>query len=56
MAPFYKSFYFIINALINSVVKVCSEMPVTMGSGFIEAGKLAASCTIRVSTERYFSL
>ena len=54
MAIFYKHIYLIINALINTVVKDCSEIPFTVGSGRIEASELAGFCTIMVLSERYF--
>ena len=53
MMTFYKYIYLIINALINTVVKDCSEIPLTMGSSCIEASELAAFCTVTVFSERY---
>lgn len=53
MTTFYMYIYLIINALINTAVKDYSEILLTMGSGRIEASRLAVFCTIRVFSERY---
>ena len=53
MTTFYMYIYLIINALINTAVKDYSEILLTMGSGRIEASRLAAFCTVRVFSERY---
>ena len=35
----YRYIYLIINALINIVIKGCSEIPFTMGAGFIKVNR-----------------
>ena len=47
MATFYRYIYILINVLIDFVVKDCSEIPFSMGSGCIEASELAGFCKIQ---------